>query len=177
MPASFGNLIRATAELNESIFPVMHECCDYEIDTGGAGQWRGCPGSRVVKRVLVPAAVTAYMVGMKYPMSGIAGGCDGAPNQLTLRYGSPESESVPVMANAAPHAAGQAFEYIYGGGGGWGDPLDRDPERVREDVLDEYVSPEAAERDYGVVLLGSVEAYDLRVDLEATRRLRSERRT
>jgi N-methylhydantoinase B len=177
MPASFGNLIRATAELNESIFPVMHECCDYEIDTGGAGQWRGCPGSRVVKRVLVPAAVTAYMVGMKYPMSGIAGGCDGAPNQLTLRYDSPEPEHVPVMANAAPHAAGQAFEYIYGGGGGWGDPLDRDPERVREDVLDEYVSPEAAERDYGVVLLGSVEAYDLRVDLEATRRLRSERRT
>jgi N-methylhydantoinase B len=50
MPASFGNLIRATAEVNESIFPVRHECCDYEIDTGGPGQWRGCPGSRVVKR-------------------------------------------------------------------------------------------------------------------------------
>jgi N-methylhydantoinase B/oxoprolinase/acetone carboxylase alpha subunit len=43
MPASFGNLIRATAEVNESIFPVRHECCDYEIDTGGAGEFRGCP--------------------------------------------------------------------------------------------------------------------------------------
>jgi N-methylhydantoinase B len=52
MPASFGNLIRATAEVNESIFPVRHECCDYRTDSGGAGQWRGCPGSRVVKRVL-----------------------------------------------------------------------------------------------------------------------------
>ena len=52
MPASFGNLIRATAEMNESIFPVRHECCDYETDSGGPGEWRGCPGSRVVKRVL-----------------------------------------------------------------------------------------------------------------------------
>ena len=56
MPASFGNLIRATAEINESIFPVRHEWCDYETDTGGAGEFRGCPGSRVVKRVLVPSA-------------------------------------------------------------------------------------------------------------------------
>src|SRR5437773_2407407 len=74
MPASFGNLIRATAEVNESIFPVRHECCDYEIDTGGPGQWRGCPGSRYVKRVLAPSTVTTFMVGMKYPMSGVAGG-------------------------------------------------------------------------------------------------------
>ncbi|HME73944.1 MAG TPA: hydantoinase B/oxoprolinase family protein, partial [Myxococcota bacterium] len=85
MPASFGNLIRATAEVNESIFPVRHECCDYATDTGGAGQWRGCPGSRVVKRVTAPAAVSTYMVGMKYPMSGVAGGRDGSPNRLIVR--------------------------------------------------------------------------------------------
>jgi N-methylhydantoinase B len=173
MPASFGNLIRATAEINESIFPTRHECCDYATDSGGAGQWRGCPGSRVVKRVTSPASVTTYMVGMKYPMAGIAGGRDGSPNRLRLRLDTDHEREVPVMANAVPHAAGEAFEYLYGGGGGWGDPLLRDPEQVRDDVLDEYVSHEAARRDYGVVLVGDED--ELEVDWDATERLRAER--
>jgi N-methylhydantoinase B len=173
MPASFGNLIRATAEVNESIFPTRHECCDYATDSGGAGQWRGCPGSRVVKRVTAPASVTTYMVGMKYPMAGIAGGLDGSPNRLLLHLGTEQECAVPVMANGVPHAAGEAFEYLYGGGGGWGDPLRRDPNAVRDDVLDEYVSLEAARRDYGVVLVGDEDA--LEVDQDATRKLRASR--
>jgi N-methylhydantoinase B len=75
-----------------------------------------------------------------------------------------------------PHPAGEAFRYVYGGGGGWGDPRTRDPERVLDDVLDELVSVEAARRDYGVVLTGSLEALDLAVDHDATQRLRAERR-
>jgi N-methylhydantoinase B len=176
MPASFGNLIRATAEINESVTPVRHECCDYLTDSGGAGQWRGCPGSRVVKRVLAPSTVTTYMVGMKYPMSGVAGGRDGSPNELRVRVGTPHEERVTCMANGVPHETGEAFVYDYGGGGGWGDPLERDPQQVLEDVLDEYVSPEAARRDYGVVLSGSLEAWDLAVDLDATQQLRASRR-
>jgi N-methylhydantoinase B len=174
MPASFGNLIRATAEINESIFPTRHECCDYATDSGGPGQWRGCPGSRVVKRVRAPASVTTYMVGMKYPMMGIAGGRNGAPNRLTLHLGTDGEELVRVMANGVPHAAGEAFEYVYGGGGGWGDPFLRDPEKVRDDVLDELVSREAARRDYGVALVGDED--ELEVDWEATRRLREAQR-
>jgi N-methylhydantoinase B len=175
MPASFGNLIRATAEVNESIFPVRHEWCDYQTDTGGAGQWRGCPGSRVVKRALAPAGFSTWMVGIKYPMAGVQGGCDGSPNHLTVRFDT-RPEVVHNVANAVPHAAGEAFEYLYGGGAGWGDPLERDPRQVLEDVLDEYVSPEAARRDYGVVLRGSLEDLDLAVDEAATERLRAERR-
>lgn len=175
MPASFGNLIRATAEVNESIVPVRHECCDYQIDSGGPGQWRGCPGSRVVKRVLVPAGVSTYMVGMKYPMSGIAGGKNGAPNRLTVRMGTPAEAVVAVMANGVPHEAGECFEYVYGGGGGWGDPLKRDPAAVLADVLDELVSPEAARADYGVALHGSAEDGSLAVDDAATGALRGQR--
>ncbi|TFH21987.1 MAG: hydantoinase B/oxoprolinase family protein [Myxococcales bacterium] len=173
MPASFGNLIRATAEVNESIHPVRHECCDYETDSGGPGRWRGCPGSRVVKRMTVAAGVSTYMVGMKYPMSGIAGGSNGSPNRLTIRVGTDTAEHVPVMANGAPHAAGEAFEYVYGGGGGWGDPFARDPGAVLDDVLDEFVSVAAAECDYGVVLAGSADEGTLSVDEVATRALRS----
>jgi N-methylhydantoinase B len=176
MPASFGNLIRATAEINESIFPVRHEACDYAIDSGGPGQWRGCPGSRVVKRVLTPAAVTTYMVGRKYPMAGVAGGGDGAPNRLRVRIGTPGEREIECMANGVPHEAGEAFEYLYGGGGGWGDPLERDPAAVRDDVLDELVSVEAARHAYGVVLTGRVEDATLAVDGDATERLRGELR-
>jgi N-methylhydantoinase B len=172
MPASFGNLIRSPAEMNESIVPVRHECCDYQIDSGGPGEFRGCPGSRVVKRVLAPASVTTYMVGIKYPMSGTAGGRDGAPNRLTVHHGTERAAEVACMANAVPFQAGDAFEYLYGGGGGWGDPLDRDPVRVLDDVQDELVSPASAERDYGVVLRGSAEDGSLACDADATRRLR-----
>jgi N-methylhydantoinase B len=173
MPASFGNLIRATAEINESIFPTRHEGCDYAIDTGGPGRWRGCPGSRVVKRVLAPASVTTYMVGMKYPMLGVAGGKNGSPNRLTLHWQTPRAKKIDSMATGVAHQAGDAFEYVYGGGAGWGDPLRRDPQAVLDDVLDELVSVESAERDHGVVIVG--DEYERRIDWEATKRQREER--
>jgi N-methylhydantoinase B len=176
MPASFGNLIRATAEVNESIHPVRHESTDYQTDTGGAGQWRGCPGSRVVKRMTSPATVSTYMVGMKYPMPGIAGGKDGSPNKLTVRFEGENAAYVPIMANGEPHGAGEAFEYLYGGGGGWGDPLERAPEAVLDDVLDELVSLEAARREYAVVFTGSSDEGTLAVDRRATDLLRDQRR-
>jgi N-methylhydantoinase B len=66
--------------------------------------------------------------------------------------------------------------YDYGGGGGWGNPFDRDAQAVLDDVLDEYVSPEGAERDYGVVLTGSLEDLTLAIDEEATAALRAQRR-
>jgi N-methylhydantoinase B len=66
--------------------------------------------------------------------------------------------------------------YDYGGGGGWGDPLERDPQAVLDDVLDEYVSVEGATRDYGVVLSGSLEDLTLAVDEDATASTRVSRR-
>jgi N-methylhydantoinase B len=177
MNVSFGNLIRATGEINESIFPVRHLARDYATDTGGPGRWRGCPGTLYVKQILAPAQVYTYVVGRKYPMPGIAGGKPGAPNELRLRAGTPRELLVETTAFYVPHDPGDCYAYRYGGGGGWGDPLERDPRKVLEDVLDEYVSVEAARRDYGVVLTGSLEAFDLAVDRLATDALRAELRT
>ena len=73
--------------------------------------------------------------------------------------------------------AGQRVMYDYGGGGGWGDPLDREPQAVLDDVLDEYVSVEGARRDYGVVLTGSLEDLTLAIDTDATKRLRASLRS
>jgi N-methylhydantoinase B len=63
--------------------------------------------------------------------------------------------------------------YQYGGGAGFGSPLERDPEAVKEDVLDEYVSAAAARERYGVVLTGDPEDGTLAVDAAATRALRA----
>ncbi|HUD16603.1 MAG TPA: hydantoinase B/oxoprolinase family protein, partial [Acidimicrobiales bacterium] len=171
--ASFGNLWKATAEINESLYPHIQWSRDYRTDSGGAGQWRGGCGSHYIKEVRVPSNVYTYVVGMKYPMPGIAGGGKGAPNKLTLRYGSDDELVVAHTADWVPMAAGDRICFDYGGGGGWGDPLDRPASAVLDDVLDEYVSVEGAERDYGVVLTGSLEALTLVIDEAATERCRA----
>ncbi len=162
--ASFGNLWKATAEINESLYPHIQWSRDYRTDSGGAGQWRGLCGSHYEKEVLADAKVYTYVVGMKYPMPGICGGEPGEPNKMVIRYGSDDPFVVKHTANWEPIAAGERVMYDYGGGGGWGNPLDRDPQAVLDDVLDEYVSFEGATRDYGVVLTGSLEDLTLAID-------------
>jgi N-methylhydantoinase B len=174
MNASFGNLIRATGEINESIFPQRQLARDYETDSGGAGKWRGGLGTLYIKQLLAPAGVYTYVVGRKYPMPGIAGGKPGAPNRLELKVGGPNREDAGQTTRIVQHEGGEAIAYHYGGGGGWGDPLERDPAKVLEDVLDEYVSVRSAREDYGVVLVGSLERLDLAVDPDATQGLRAQ---
>jgi N-methylhydantoinase B len=174
--ASFGNLWKATAEINESLYPHIQWSRDYRTDSGGAGQWRGICGSHYEKEVCVDAKVYTYVVGMKYPMPGICGGANGAPNEMIIRYGSDDPFRVAHTADWVPMQAGDRIMYDYGGGGGWGNPLDRDPEAVLDDVLDEYVSVEGARRDYGVVVTGSLEDLTLEVDAAATDQERKMRR-
>ena len=136
-------------------------------------------GSRYVKRLTAPAAV-CHVSGRR--MKSSDAGYRGWPQWQSESFhaargsGRRRSSSPHHRANLVPLKAGEAFEYAFGGGGGWGDPLERDPQRVCEDVLDEYVTPEGARRDYGVVLRGSLEALDLTVDFAATQRLRETQR-
>jgi N-methylhydantoinase B len=175
--AAFGNLYKAPAELHEPSYPHILWDRDFQIDTGGPGQWRGGCGSHYVKETTVPARVHTYVVGAKYPMPGIAGGSPGSPNRLTLRVGSGEEIVVDFTAEWVEHEAGERIVYEFGGGGGWGDPLDRETQAVLDDALDEYVSVEAARRDYGVVFTGSLEALTLAVDEDATTQLRATMRS
>lgn len=71
-------------------------------------------------------------------------------------------------------AEGDVVEVATGGGGGYGDPLERDPERVLEDVRDGYISAATAESAFGIVVVG--EAGDRQVDREATEAARREMR-
>jgi N-methylhydantoinase B len=171
MCAGLGNLILATAEEAESRFPVLNLSRELTTDTGGAGRWRGQPGTENVKQILKPATAMAWMVSQKHPLRGLEGGDDAAPYGNRFLVGTPEEYEV-VNAVRAQLPAGAVTAYQYGGGGGFGPALERDPQQVLEDVLDEYVSVAAARERYGVVLVGSLEELDLAVDEAATQALR-----
>jgi N-methylhydantoinase B len=174
--AGFGNLIMATAEINETIFPHRQRSHDLETDTGGPGKWRGQCGSFYVKEMTAPATLYTFVLGMKYPAQGIAGGRNGSANKLIARAGGEHEYVVEHTATYVPVDANERVEYHWAGGAGWGDPLEREPQKVCDDVLDEYVSVESARGDYGVVLTGQAEDYSLAVDVPATEKLREEMR-
>lgn len=173
--ASNGNLIKASAELNEVLFPHILRGRGYRTDSAGAGEWRGACGSHFVKEVRTPTYVNQYVVNRIHTHPGIAGGSNGAPDRVVLAAGT--DHEVEVAPTVARHllATGEQLVYDFGGGGGWGDPLRRDPAAVLDDVWDEYVSVEGAARDYGVAITGSLDAMDLAIDHDTTARLRSAR--
>ena len=176
MCSGLGNLILASAEEAESRFPVINWSRELTPDTGGPGRWRGQCGTLNVKQVLEPVTAMAWMVSRRHPLRGLRGGQDAAPYRNRFAVGTPEEVEIENTA-VAQLPAGTVMAYQYGGGGGFESPLLRDPEAVLEDVLDEYVSVEAARERYGVRLRGSLEAGDLEVDEEATRALRERRLT
>ena len=173
MCSGLGNLILASAEEAESRFPVLNLSREMTTDTGGAGRWRGQPGTLNVKQILEPFTAVAWMVSMRHTLRGLEGGDDAGPYSCRYRVGTPEEFEVEnSISTQLP--AGTVTAYQYGGGGGFESPLGRDPDAVREDVLDEYVSIDAARARYGVVLTGTVDACDIEIDHAATAVLREE---
>lgn len=170
-PSALGNLLLSEAEDGESRFPVINISREMVTDGGGAGQWRGQPGSLNVKQVLEPVMAMAWMVSARHPLRGMCGGHDASPYSNHFEVGTPNEYKIDLAVNARL-PAGAVIAYQHGGGAGFGPPWLRDPEAVKEDVLDEYVSIAAAREQYGVVLTGSLEEYDLEVDLAATQALR-----
>jgi N-methylhydantoinase B len=106
---------------------------------------------------------------------GVRGGRAGKPFEVTIDPGGPAERTVDALADAEPVSAGELIRIRTTGGGGWGDPLERDPELVVRDVLWHKVSPRAAEEEYVVVLTGSLDDDTLAHDAEATAALRAER--
>jgi N-methylhydantoinase B len=108
----------------------------------------------------------------------VKGGRAGTPFQVTIDPGGPHEREVDALADAEPVRAGEVIRIRTTGGGGWGDPLDRDPALVVRDVVWRKVSPEAALRAYGVVLSGAVDTDDggpLGFDADATTAERASR--
>lgn len=174
-PVSLGNLILSEAEDAEARFPILNISREMTTDGGGAGQWRGAPGSLNVKQVLAPTMAMAWMVSADHPLRGMCGGDDAIPYSNRFLVGTPQEYKIERTAQAQL-PPGAVIAYQHGGGAGFGPALARDPDAVKEDVLDEFVSLSAAREKYGVVLTGSLENYDLAVDAAATEALRAQLR-
>ena len=93
---------------------------------------------------------------------------------MTIDPGGPNERTIDALADAEPVPAGTVIRIRTTGGGGWGDPLDRDPAAVVRDVLWGKVSRAAAAQDYGVVVIGSQDAPEF--DEQATEAARAQAR-
>jgi N-methylhydantoinase B len=163
-------VITPSIEMTEVQYPIRILKHEYLADTTGAGQWRGAPGLETIAQFRVTSHASVMMAGVENTTRGFAGAADGAPNRVVLCSTPRDRTEVPEVAFKFEMGPGGTIETIRGGGGGWGDPLLRDPEAVQRDVLDGYVTRAAALREYGVVL-----DRDGAADVEGTMRERTAR--
>ncbi|MFH2007083.1 MAG: hydantoinase B/oxoprolinase family protein [bacterium] len=157
-------------EILESDTPLLVECRELLTDSGGPGRRRGGPGRRVVFRVpddeyapQPPVKIGIQSGRFRYPPDGLF---DGRPGALARFRINDEDGNPYGLTQLAP---GDVVTMDAAGGGGYGDPRERDPELVRQDVVEGYVSLRAARDDYGVAL----DEQTLEVDARATDELRS----
>src|SRR5207253_506046 len=135
-----------------------------------AGTYRGgCGIRRDLRFVADEGKLTNLAERQRFAPYGIFGGKQGRLARTVINPGP--GEQIVHGKASREFAYGDVISFQQSGAGGYGDPLDRDPARVLEDVLDDYVSIEAARRDYGVVITGT--GMNLHVDDEATRQLRA----
>jgi N-methylhydantoinase B len=156
-------------EMTEIQYPSRIRKHEYISDTTGPGRWRGAPGLETIVEHLSDTHNSVLMDGVRNTSRGYAGGGDGGANRVLLR-GANQVTEIPEAAFQFPLPPLGRLETIRGGGGGWGNALERPIEEVVADVLDGYVTTEGASKDYGVVLNG-----DGTADAEATETLRSQR--
>ena len=158
---AFPSGVRNTpVEINEAIAPIIVWRKEYRQDSGGPGRHRGGTGQvmEITSAEGAPFAISSMFDRITYPARGRQGGAAGRTGRMYTDAGTELRGK-----GRQPIPAGERLVMEMPGGGGYGDPFERDSERVRDDVRNELVSAEAAARDYGVVL-----AADGSVDRSAT---------
>jgi N-methylhydantoinase B len=135
------------AEFAETRFPVLIEKLALAVDSGGPGRRRGGLGYDKHIRLLRDAAFVSTADRVRLGCYGVAGGMAGLPYEASV-----DGRPLPGMNDDVPLHAGTLLRLRTTGGGGWGDPFEREPGLVLRDVRRGLVSVESAERDYGVVI-------------------------
>ena len=165
------NLSLPSAEVIEADQPIEILGCEFLTDRGGAGIYRGGTAIARTFRFLEKEATLQVRADRRDTRPyGLAEGGEGAPSaNILIRDG--RSELLPSKVTMQVRR-GDVFRHETAGAGGWGNPFQRDPEAVRVDVAGGFVSAQAAERDYGVV----VDTFGNRVDAVATAAVRGRER-
>ena len=164
------------AEFSESRFPVRVLRLGLAMDSGGPGKHRGGLGYLKEFQALCDCEALSNADRSFIAPWGVNGGRAGGLYSVTINPGDisrREERVVPALSNRVSVEKGDIIRIITTGGGGWGDPLDRETERVREDVSWGKVSLEGARRDYGVVF---ADEERLIIDLKESKRQREKLR-
>jgi len=144
------SFVNIPCEFLESYYPMRIERWETVTDTGGAGLHRGGNGVDVTYRFLEPGTVAIHDDRwLTYPW-GVNGGTPGARGRKWLVRADGSTEVLPSKVHDVPVQPGDQLHFVTWGGGGWGDPLARDPELVALEVRRGLVSVDGARR-YGVV--------------------------
>jgi N-methylhydantoinase B len=165
------------AEVIESLSPVVMKRRELRANSGGAGTWRGGLGqlTEFTRRGAGMWSVSSIADRTEYPAPGLLGGKQGAPGEVTMDDGK------KLHAKALKDLKGGDVVHVnLPGGGGYGDPFERDPQKTLWDVIEGYVTPEEAERNYGVAVRYQGKTEDLVklprdwvIDAARTQRLRA----
>jgi N-methylhydantoinase B len=152
-------------EYVERDFPLRVERYGVRPDSGGPGHHRGGTGAvRDVRVLCEQAELATRMENTLVAPYGVAGGRAGRTGRVLLNPGTPGERELPPLGDGIALARGDLLRFETCGGGGWGDALTRDSERVREDVARGFVTARGAWEDYGVAL----DPHTLDVDKTAT---------
>ena len=160
-------------EAVEQLYPVRVEATTLREDSGGPGRWRGGLGLTRAVRIQAPSTTLSVLAEKAVlPPFGVCGGEAGARNHFWVRRdGQGIAPSLlPGKVGGFLLRPGDVLMMESSGGGGFGDPLERDPALVVADVAEGYVTRDAAEATYGVVWSGDA------VDANATTGLRASQR-
>jgi N-methylhydantoinase B len=140
-------------EFAEMEFGVRVEGYAMHTDSGGPGLHRGgCGIVRDLRVVGDEAVIGLRMDNIRWPAWGVKGGMGGGAGRILVNPGTSGERELRPMSEGNKLKKGDLVRIMTPGGGGWGSPLERAAEQVRDDVLDGFISAESAARDYGVVL-------------------------
>ena len=172
VPHMASNQANVPVEMIESDYPIRIERYGFVPDTGGAGKFRG--GLSLIREYRLLADDIYFGVRSDktlHPPHGLFGGQTGSPAENRIRTSDGDHLLPPMPMKPINLQSGDVYRHIMAGGGGFGNPFERDPERVRQDVIDGKVTPKHAREAYGVAL-GDDPNCPL-VDLAATESLRA----
>jgi N-methylhydantoinase B len=162
-------------EILEAKYPLQVRSWRLIPDSGGPGRYRGAPSAEVIYGPRGHPMIAAYFIdGHHGPPQGVHGGWPGAAAFATkIEASGEETELDPVGLTVIE--PGEWIRAVECGGGGYGDPLERETLRVRQDVLDRLVTPEEARDVYGV-LVAVDDTLDVKIDSGGTEQQRRELR-